>query len=404
MKQRRTVKDLLVEAKDASELMVDLAYASIFFGDDEIANEVLRLRTELYETISQLRVAAVLSARSREDAEAISGVLRVVAAIDKIVDAAEDIARVTLKDLGVPTQLRQDLRHADEVVTRVRLRDDAELVGRSLEDIELPLETGMWVIALRRDVNWVFGPEGDQVLRSGDVLFTQGPEEGVDLLRELAGAPQREITEPVETTLTGLDRAVDLLVELKNASEVAVGLAYSAILLRDTSLAAEVGVIEDATDEMMHELERWVLRAVKEGAEPDRLRGLLHLAFASERIADAAQEMTRLVESGETPHPIIREALAEADELVVSGTVQPDADAVGRTLRELRVRTDLGMEILAIQRAGRWLYRPRRNTMLELGDRLLAIGPEDGVAPLLMLLGDDEHLDTEGTEGTDEGE
>jgi hypothetical protein len=41
MRTRRTVKDLLVEAKDAAELMVDLAYAAIFFGDDALAREVL---------------------------------------------------------------------------------------------------------------------------------------------------------------------------------------------------------------------------------------------------------------------------------------------------------------------------------------------------------------------------
>ena len=33
---RRTVKELLIEAKDASELMVDLAYAAVFFGDVDL--------------------------------------------------------------------------------------------------------------------------------------------------------------------------------------------------------------------------------------------------------------------------------------------------------------------------------------------------------------------------------
>ena len=32
--QPRNVKDLLAEAKDASELMVDLAYAAVFFNDE----------------------------------------------------------------------------------------------------------------------------------------------------------------------------------------------------------------------------------------------------------------------------------------------------------------------------------------------------------------------------------
>lgn len=384
---RITVKDLLVEAKDVSELMVDLAYAGVFFGDDDIAREVMNLREELTWVVKNLRTMAMLAARSREDAQAMAGVLRMVAAMDKIGDAAEDIARVVLKELGVPPGLRDDLRHAEEVTARVRLREENALAGKTLEDAELPTEAGMWVIAIRRDVSWVFGPEGDEVLRAGDIVFAQGPEEGVNLLRELAGAPPRNLGEPAARTLTGLDRAVDVMVEMKNASEVAVGLAYSAVLLRDKGLAAEVAAIEDATDEMHHELERWVLRAVQEGAEPDELRGLLHLGFASERIADAAQEMTRIAEEDDSIHPVIAEALAEADEIVVQATVMDGGAAAGRTLRALSLRTELGMEVLAVQRGGRWTYRPRGSLTLESGDRLIAIGPEDGVEDMEDLFG-----------------
>ena len=33
----KTVKELLVELKDASELMVDLAYAAVFFNEEKLA-------------------------------------------------------------------------------------------------------------------------------------------------------------------------------------------------------------------------------------------------------------------------------------------------------------------------------------------------------------------------------
>ena len=382
MTERRTVKDLFVEAKDVAEIMVDLAYAAIFFGDERIAQAVIELEQRMSDIINQLREISILAARSPEDAEAMSGVLAVASSMEKIGDAAEDIARVVLKDLGVPSQLRDDLRHAEEVVARVRIRDENQVEGKTLEELGLPTETGMWVIAIRRDVEWIFAPEGDEVLSAGDVLFLQGPEEGVDLVRELAGAPRRDLREPAEKTLTGLDRAVDLLVEMKNASEVAVGLAYSAILFHDKGLAAEVNSLEDSTDEMQHELERWVLRAVREGADPDDLRGLLHLAFASERIADAAQEMTWLVEREEEPHPIIAEALAEADEIVAEVVVGEGSAAAGRSLRALSLRTESGMDVLAIQRGGRWIYRPRGSTTLQNGDRVLAVGPEDGATAL----------------------
>jgi len=393
MPERRTVKDLLVEAKDVAEIMVDLAYAAIFFGDERIAQAVLELEQQMGSNIAQLREIAILAARSPEDAEAMAGVLGVAGAMEKIGDAAEDIARVVLKDLGVPSQLRDDLRHAEEVVARVRLREENHMEGKTLEELALPSETGMWVIAIRRDVDWTFDPDGDEVLAGGDVLFLQGPEEGVDLVRELAGAPRRDLAEPAEKTLTGLDRAVDLLVEMKNSSEVAVGLAYSAILFHDKGLAAEVDSIEDTTDEMQHELERWVLRAVGEGADPDDLRGLLHLAFASERIADAAQEMTRLVEREEEPHPIIAEALAEADEVVAECIVAGGSAADGRSLRALSLRTETGMDVLAVQRGGRWIYRPRGDQSLRAGDRVIAVGPEDGASALEDLCGVEDRND-----------
>lgn len=387
MSTRPTVKDLLADAKDVSELMVDLAYAAVFFGDDDIAQEVMRLRETLSERITGLRTLATLAARSLEDAEGMAGVLALVSAVDKIGDAAEDIARVVLKDLGIPVELRSDLRQADEIVARVRLRPGCTLEGRSLQDAELPTETGMWVIAIRRDVSWIFGPAGDEVFHPSDVVFVQGPAEGVDLLRALAGAPALGMPADVERTLTGLERAVDLLVEMKDASEVAVGLGYSSVLLRDKGLAAEVAAIEDTTDEMHHELERWVLRSVNEGAQPDSLRGLLHLAFASERIADAAQEMTRIIENEDEPHPVIAEALAEADEIVVAQTVRAGSPADGRSLRALQLRTETGMEVLAVQRGGRWNYRPRSAFTFATGDRAIAVGSEDGAHELATLFG-----------------
>src|SRR5436309_10791228 len=146
----RNVKQLLVEAKDASELMVDLAYAAVFFNDESLAEEVEELEKRLGGYLWRLREISMLAARSPEDAEAMSGVLHLAAAIEKIGEAASDIARVIQAKLGIPHVLRPDLRHADEIVGRVRVREDAPCVGRSLRDLLLPSETGMWLLAIRR--------------------------------------------------------------------------------------------------------------------------------------------------------------------------------------------------------------------------------------------------------------
>src|SRR5256714_1521390 len=239
--QPKSVKELLVEAKDASELMIDLAYAAVFFNEEDLAEEVEVLEERMDGYLRRLREVAMLAARSPEDAEAMAGVLHIAAAIEKIGDAASDIARVIQAKLGIPDALRPDLRHADEVVGRVKVREGASAVGQSLRQLMLPSEIGMWLIAVRRGDEWEFDPGPDTVLSEGDVLLFQGPEDGVNLIREIAGAPPLPPGPESEgPALTELDRAVDILVEMKNSAEAAVGLAYSSLLFNDAALAAEV--------------------------------------------------------------------------------------------------------------------------------------------------------------------
>ncbi len=384
--QPKSVKDLLVEAKDASELMVDLAYAAVFFNDEKLAQEVERLERRMDDHLRRLREVAMLAARSPEDAEGMAGVLWIADAVEKVGDAASDIARVIEARLGIPDAVRRDLRHADEMTARVKVRNGASVIGRSLRELSLPTETGMWVMAIRSGIEWQFDPGPDDVLSEDDVLLVRGPEEGVALLRELAGAPGR--TEPPEEDippLSELDRAVDLLVELKDLSEAAVGLAYSSILFNNRALAAEVSALEARSDMLQDELESWVLRAAPEARNPDELRGLLRLASASESMSDAARDMTWYVEQGEPLHPVVQLALEETEETSSETVVDAGTPADGRSLKDLRLETETGMFVLAVQRGPRWIYRPRGPFILRAGDRVIAVGPEEGAEELEAL-------------------
>ncbi len=379
----RNVKDLLVEAKDASELMVDLAYAAVFFNEEKLASEVERLEERMTEHLRRLRTLAMLAARSPEDAEGMAGVLWIAGAIEHIGEAASDIARVVAARLGIPDALRPDLRHADEMTARVRIRPEAAAIGRSLRDLSLPTETGMWVMAIRSGTDWEFDPGPDDVVSEGDVLLIRGPEGGVNLVRALAGAPP--LPEPPgegAPPLSELDRAVDLLVEMKDLAEAAVGLAYSSLLFNNRALAAEVASLEARSDILHDDLDSWVLRAAPEAREPNELRGLLRLGAASESICDAARDMTWYIEHGEPLHPVVQLALEETEETSAESVVEEGAPAEGRSLKELRLETETGMFVLAVQRGSRWIYRPRARFVLQAGDRVIAVGPENGAALL----------------------
>jgi uncharacterized protein with PhoU and TrkA domain len=386
--QPKNVKELLVELKDASELMVDLAYAAVFFNEEKLAREVERLEQRMNDHLRRLRIMAMLAARSPEDAEGMAGVLWIADAIEKIGDAASDIARVVAARLGIPDALRPDLRHAEEMTARVKVRDPAEATGQSLRELSLPTETGMWVMAIRSGLDWEFDPGPDDVVSGGDVLLIRGPGEGVNLVRALAGAPPLPVAPDNDLpALSELDRAVDILVEMKDLAEAAVGLAYSSLLFNNRALAAEVGALEARSDQLHDELESWVLRAAPEARDPDELRGLLRLGSAGEYMCDAARDMTWYVERGEPLHPVVQMALEETEETSAETVVQPGSPAEGRSLKDLRVETETGMFVLAVQRGARWNYRPRGTFVLHEGDRLISIGPEEGEEELWALTG-----------------
>jgi uncharacterized protein with PhoU and TrkA domain len=387
----RNLKDMLAEAKNTSELMVDLAYAALFYNSEDFSEEVFRLEERLNDLVFDMRSLAILAARSPADAEQMAGVMQVVQDIEKIGNAAYDIAKIVVKKLGIPPELLQDLPAAEETTSRVRIHPESALDGRSLEELDLPVETGMRPFAVRSGLEWNFDPEPEDVLREGDVLFLQGPPEGVAEIRQLAGVPPLGTgsTDGASGSegLSELERAVDILIEMKNLSEVAVGLAYSALLYYDAGLAREVVAIEDEMDEMRYRLERWVLLAARHIEDAPRLRGLLHLSIASETIADCAQEMVWIVEKGEEVHPVLSAAVGESDEVVLKLTVVPGSPADGRTLKALHLETETGMHALAVNRGGRWTYRPHDTYALKGGDSLLATGVPEGLEPLAGLFG-----------------
>jgi len=393
----RTLRAMLAEAKDTSELMVDLAYAAVYFDDPDMAEEVDELEEQMSELVHDMRAVCVLAARSPRDAEGMSSVLQVVSAIERMANDAVDIARIVTHRLGIPLQLVADLSDAEEVSHRVLVSDGSHMAHRPVSALELTVQAGMRIMAVRRGRQWITDVGGDTVLVPGDVLFLHGSPDGITRLRELAAAPVWDPPRPADgQDLTDLDRAVDVLVEMKNLSETAVGLAYSALVLGDRGLAAEVCHLEERLDEMKNRLELWVLGSAAEGLDPSSLRGLLHLAEAAEDLGDQAKAMVWLVEEGEEVHPILGIALGEADEVVVRFPVAADSSVAGATLKDLQLNIEPGFTVLAVRRGGGYLYRPRGQARLVAGDEVIASGPEEGQSLLAAMFGWELVEDDEG--------
>ena len=384
-----SVKDLLAEMKDTAELLIDLSYSAVLHRSDAIAEEVLALEERMDVLQIRARMSLLMAARNPEDAELLAPVLGITGAAEKISDAAGDIAKVVLEDIGLPEDMRASLPVAVESLIRATLDSDSPYVGRTLGDINLETETGVRVIAIRRGGDWVLNPSAETSLEGEDVLLLRGPESGISAVYERAGGEPYEQPVLPDVEDEDLDRAVSSLVLMKNMSELAVDLAYGSVLYDSDPLAEEVVELEAEVDALKSRFEAWVLRAAGRAADPVSLRGLVHIAQSTEVISDAALEISEGVLRGLGSHVVVQEAVEESDEVITRVTVEPESALDGTTLGERAVKTETGMRVIAVRRpvegGDEWEVQPGPQTELRAGDVLLANGTRSGAEILADL-------------------
>ena len=92
------VRDLFLEMKNLSELMIDLAYSAALFNDRELAEDIMDLEGRVDTLDYLLEMTIMIAARDAHDAEALAGVSAAASAADKISDAAADIAAIVTQN------------------------------------------------------------------------------------------------------------------------------------------------------------------------------------------------------------------------------------------------------------------------------------------------------------------
>jgi uncharacterized protein with PhoU and TrkA domain len=182
----KTVKDLLTEMKDISELVIDLAYSAVLFDNEEMAEEVKFLEVRMDKLNYDIRMMAMMAARTKEDAEQLAGILQVAEAAETISNAAGDIVKM-LDDKTRPI-LPRILSKADEKLFRINVASNSKACNQKIGDLRIESETGMRIIAIRRGECWIYNPQSDTNIQANDWLITRGTDEGnEDLNKFLKG-------------------------------------------------------------------------------------------------------------------------------------------------------------------------------------------------------------------------
>jgi uncharacterized protein with PhoU and TrkA domain len=187
------VRDLFLEMKNLSELMIDLAYSAALFNDRELAEDVLELENRVDTLGYLLEMTIMIAARDAHDAEALTGVSTVASAADKISDAAADIAVIVTRNIGVHPIVTEIFERVEERLIRARVNNDSAIVGKRVGELNLAAEMGVDIIAIRRNKDWIIDPKESEQIQDNDVLIARGVQTGIKEFKELVEGRQQKL-------------------------------------------------------------------------------------------------------------------------------------------------------------------------------------------------------------------
>ena len=124
---------------------------------------------------------AMMAARTKEDAEQLAGILQVAEAAETISNTAGDIVKLLSKGKTGPI-LPKILKQADEQLFRIKVLSSSKACNQKIGDLKVESETGMRIIAIRRDDCWIYNPQSNATIQADDSLITRGTDEGYDEL------------------------------------------------------------------------------------------------------------------------------------------------------------------------------------------------------------------------------
>ena len=173
----------------------------------------------------------------------------------------------------------------------------------------------------------------------------------------------------------------ELIEEVKDLSELMLSLAYSSVFFESKDIAKEVMILYNDLEDLEEKLYLHLFAASR-GKPSERLISVIDIAESSKMVGNAAKNLSEGVLQGRKMHPIIKDAIRESDESIVKCVVTDKSIMKNKTLSDLKIRTDVGIQIIAIKRESRWIFNPKKDTEIFKNDLLIGTGPRTGCKKL----------------------
>jgi uncharacterized protein with PhoU and TrkA domain len=183
----------------------------------------------------------------------------------------------------------------------------------------------------------------------------------------------------------------DIIREMKQNIDLMIDLAYSAIKFGSPVMAEETYKMEQRIHELTFLLNFQIIQAHPGGTnEAKTLEPIVVMGYSIDKISDALSDIARVINiNSDIPYFIkLFGDISYVPEPIVNITVCRYCDFIGQYRKEVHFRSKLGVDLIAIRRGDKWLFK--KDEKIFLDDILIVKGEIQPIMELKKLCHDED--------------
>ena len=169
---------------DLVESMVDVAFAALFFSNAELAEDIMEMEEKMDHLNIRFEKRILRYAHKTDYYTDLEGLLRIVFSCELLADACQFMVENILKGFKPHPILKEAFKESGEVVVRELISENSYFKGKKYSKVHTrPYSRGFYIIAVRRNNDWIYNLPADFVLKKDDLVIGIGPEESEEVWR-----------------------------------------------------------------------------------------------------------------------------------------------------------------------------------------------------------------------------
>jgi uncharacterized protein with PhoU and TrkA domain len=175
----------------------------------------------------------------------------------------------------------------------------------------------------------------------------------------------------------------EILVLLRDYSQLIVDLGYAAVLEDNLELAQEAFRVKAEIRELDYQLRKEALMVARlsRSAREDipQIANILQIGVAIKEISDGIDDLIEIAIRNVGIHPIIRIAYSRKDIRITRHEVEPESKLDGQKIADTQIDPKSGFRVIAVRRGDEWSLDPPGTKKLQREDILIIEGNDAAI-------------------------